>query len=61
MNEGYGFKPPAASASGGSSGTPTKVAAGTTHVVPANTQEIAFFDVQVDGDIRFDGDWVFLK
>jgi hypothetical protein len=42
-------------------GIPTRVTAGSTHVVPANIQEVAMFNVQVDGDIQFDGDWAFTQ
>jgi hypothetical protein len=43
------------------SGVPTRVVSGSTHVVPLYTQEIAMFNVQVDGDIQFDGDWAFTQ
>ncbi len=55
MSDGYGYTPATPT-----SGTPTSVKTDKTYVVPKDQQVIAFLDVQVDGDIRFDGDWVFV-
>lgn len=41
-------------------GVPTYVAAGATHNVQASNQELAFYDITVDGDLLIDGDLVFV-